>query len=63
MTDGTYTGLDDAAILEHLRTTHANDDDSTDNDSHPSAISPTGEAGQTGTVPIFPSRTGFAGDR
>jgi hypothetical protein len=25
MTDGTYTGLDDAAILEHLRTTHGNE--------------------------------------
>jgi hypothetical protein len=26
MTDGTYTGLDDTAILERLRTTHRNDD-------------------------------------
>jgi hypothetical protein len=26
MTDGTYTGLDDTAILEHLRTTHTNGD-------------------------------------
>jgi hypothetical protein len=26
MTDGTYTGLDDAAILEHLRTTHGSKD-------------------------------------
>ncbi len=26
MTDGTYTGLNDAAILEHLRTIHGNDD-------------------------------------
>ena len=32
MTDGTYTGLDDTAILEHLRTTHTNDD-ATDNNS------------------------------
>jgi hypothetical protein len=26
MTDGTYAGLDDEAILDHLRTTHENED-------------------------------------